>query len=375
MKFTVDKSIFQKAIHTVEGIISAREIRSVISNILIEAGREGITLTATDLELGIKTTVPAETEEPGTITLPAKKLSQSVREFRGSSISFQTDSEDRVSISDSSKVTKARISLMGSPSDEYPALTKMPDDAFVSFPTGVFTEMIRKTSYAVAEEDARYVFNGLYIQNEGAETTFVGTDGRRLARIIRTLETALPFDSTKSQQVILPNKGVRELSKLLDGNEAGSVAFDPSDRRVYFRIADVELICKVIDGEFPRYDQVIPKKQDHLIEINRRELENALRQVAVMAAEPSRQVKLTFAADSLLVSASTPDIGEAQDSIPIQYSGEEMTVAFNSNYLLDIIKVLDIEILSIGFTSPSAPADIRDPGDERFVSVIMPMKL
>ncbi len=371
MKFKVDRQEFHKAINKVESIISAREIRSVISNILIEAEGGRAVLTATDLEIGIKTSIEVETSTPGTLTLPAKKLSQAIREFHGASLSIEADADHRVTIVDASGVSKARITIMGAPSDEYPVIPTLPDKKFTVFPPGTVLEMIRKTGYAVAEEDARYVFNGLYMINDGNKVSFVGTDGRRLAKIEREFPETLPF----KEGVILPNKAMRELHKLLDSGGEGKVAYEEKDRRVYFRLGGVDLIAKLIEGQFPDYQQVIPSKLENKIQVNRERLEKSVRQVAVMAAEPSRQVRVSFQSGAMNIAASTPDLGEAQDSIETGYSGEEITIAFNSNFMMDVVRVIGTEEVSIGFTSPSSPAVIQEPDDKDFISVIMPMKI
>lgn len=371
MKFQVDRSEFHKAIATVESIIPAREIRSIISNILIEAEKDRIVLTATDLEMGIKTSIPVKTQEKGKITLPAKKLSQAIREFRGSEILFQSDNDDRISVQDASGVSKARITLMGTPSDEYPVIPTLPEEQYTSFPVAVATEMIRKTGYSMAEEDARYVFNGLYVINDKQQVSFVATDGRRLSKVTREFPEALPF----GDGVILPNKAVKELQKVLDASEEGRIAFDERERRVYFQLGGVNLITKLIDGQFPDYNQVIPRKLESFVKLTRGNFENSLRQVAVMAAEPSRQVRLGFSTNALNIAAATPDIGEAQDTLATEYGGEEVTIAFNSNYLLDVLKIVGTDDLELGFSSASAPAMIRDPEDPDFIAVVMPMKI
>ena len=371
MKFKVDRQELHKAIGKVEGIISAREIRSVISNILVEAEGDKIVLTTTDLELGIKTSVKVEIERPGTITLPAKKLSQAIREFRGTEIILEADPDYKVTIQDPSGVSKAQITLMGASSEEYPVIPTLPDKRYVSFPTGDSLEMIRKTSHSIAEEDARYVFNGLYIINTDNKVSFVGTDGRRLSRIERQFPETLPF----TEGIILPNKAVRELHKLLDSSVEGKVAYEEKDRRIYFRLGDVDLISKLIEGQYPDYEQVIPKKLEFKLQLNRGGLENSLRQVSVMAAEPSRQVRLNFTSSGINISASTPDLGEARDNIESDYKGEELTIAFNSNYVMEVIRGLPVDDIVIGFSSPSAPVVILDPKDDNYISVIMPMKL
>ncbi|MCB1165824.1 MAG: DNA polymerase III subunit beta, partial [Leptospiraceae bacterium] len=202
MKINVEKAGFQKAISRIEGIISVREIRSVISSILIEADQESITLTATDLDMTMKTTLPAKVERKGSITAPAKKLSQIIKEFRFESVELDADAENHIAIRDGSGKAKTEISLMGAPSDEFMLPSPIKESNFKQFPPAVVAEMIRRTSYAIAEEDARYVFNGLYMESEGDQAVFVGTDGRRLARIARNFPDSLPVD----KGVVVPVK-------------------------------------------------------------------------------------------------------------------------------------------------------------------------
>ncbi|MDH5656303.1 MAG: DNA polymerase III subunit beta, partial [Spirochaetia bacterium] len=172
MKFKVDKGTLQKAVSTVEGIIPARDIRSVISNILLEAEGDKIVITATDLEMGIKTSIPADISEKGVITIPAKKLSQVIREYNCAEINIFSDDENKITIQDASGETRAaKTTIMGSPSDDYPVIPTLSDSKYLNFPPAVTMEMIRKTSYSVAEEDSRYVFNGLYIINTGNKVT------------------------------------------------------------------------------------------------------------------------------------------------------------------------------------------------------------
>ncbi len=371
MKFQVHRSDFQKAISRVDGIISAREIRSVISNILIEADEGRIILTTTDLEIGIKTSLPAQVEKPGEVTVPAKKLSQAIREFRSEEIRFAMDDDHRIDLFGVGEKSKAHITLIGAPADEYPRIPTLPDKKFTPFPAGVAQEMIRKTGYAVAEEDARYVFNGLYVVSQGKRVAFVGTDGRRLSKVEREFAEEPPF----SGGIILPNKAVRELHKLLDSGSDGRVAHDDKERRVHFRLGDVDLITKLIEGQYPDYQQVIPRRLENDLNLNRSDFEHSLRTVAVMASETSRQVRFSFQSGLLRLDASTPDVGESHDVIEIPYSGEPVTIAFNSGYIMDILRVLDSEEIRFSFTGPSAPAVIRDPKDDQFVAVIMPMKI
>ncbi len=367
----IDKTKFFKAINIAESVISTKELRHMLSNILLRTKGNELELIATDLEIGIRMGLEAQVEVQGSIAVPAKKFSQAIREFRGNTIRMSVGEDEKVTITDVSGITKASIRIMGTSADEFPPMPVPESNDYVPFPSGTLIEMIRKTSYASAEEDARYVFNGLYFISKEKTLTVVATDGRRLAKIDRVMDNDLPFTSG----VILPNKAVKELLRLLDAGTESSVAFDQADKKLFFRIGEINLICKLIDGQFPDYNVVIPQRLEYTVDINGAGFGNAIRQVAVMAAEPTRQIRLQFGSDTLSIKASTPDLGEAEDGVPVNFTGPETTIAFNSNYLLDILRIIETEDVKFGFSSPSSPAVIMDPKDEAFRSVIMPMKL
>lgn len=370
MKFTIDKKDFSQAISNVENIISSKEIKSIVSSILIECNNDSIKLTSTDLEISIKTTVNATIQKEGAIVVPAKKLSQTIKEFRGTSILFLAE-ENNITISDSSGISKAVITLMGNSRDEYPPISTVLNNEYISFPMQLLHDMIKKTSYAIADEDARYVFNGLYIKNEGKKLNLVATDGRRLSLISNTLNEELPF----TEGVIVPNKTIKELQKLLNSDGTGLVAHNNKDKQIYFKIGNVELSSKLIDGQFPDYNQVIPKSLEHDIVIDKSLFESCIKQVAIMASEPTRQIKLVFNKQTLSISASTPDIGKAEDSINIDYAGDEILVAFNSGFIMDVLKVIDSEDIVISLTSANTPSIIKESNNTNFISVIMPIKV
>lgn len=369
MRFEADKNDLHKAVATVEGIIPAREIRSVISNVLIETKGEQATMTATDLELAIRTSFSVASGKDGRITLPARTLGKGIRELPAGKVVVESDTSGQTHVRAAAQ-TRGGYDFMGAPADEFPSIPSIASDSFHSLPSSVLLEMIRKTTYAIAEEDARYVFNGLYLINKGKSVTIVATDGRRLSRITREFPGELPF----KQGVIIPGKAVRELQKLLGGAENASVAFDEKDRRLHFRVDQVDMICKLIDGQFPDYEQVIPQKIDKKLTLDRSAFEQAVRMAAVMAGEPSKQVRLTFSSGTVMFTAQTPDVGNSSTPMECDYKGEEITIAFNSNYLLDVTRVLDASELLLGFSSANSPSVLMEAADPQFVAVIMPMK-
>jgi len=370
MKFTVDRQQFLKAITTVDGIIPSREIRSVYSNVLIEADKGFAVLTTTDLEIGLKTSVPIQLERKGSTTVPAKKLTQVIGAMDGDTIEITLDDEKIFIFAPNAK-TKPRVHLVTSPASDYPATAPDPENSFISFPAAVLREMILKTYYAMAQDDSRYVFNGLFFKSVKNTLIVVATDGRRLSKIQRDLPEVLPF----KDGAIVPAKAVKEFVRLLDASEEAAIALDEKDKRIYIRIGRVDLICKLIDGSFPDYEQVIPKKLEHKIKINRTELEKAIKQAASVAIEPARQVRLTFEPGAVGFQASTPDLGGSESSLECEYNGPEMLIGFNSVYIMDVLKIMSADDVQLGFYSPSSPSVISDPADADFLAVVMPMKI
>ena len=371
MKVKVNKTNIQKAISSIEGIISVREIRSVLSNILIEANQDQLVLTASNINITLSQPLLAEVSVPGSISLPARKLSQIINVIKGDSLYLESDKNNSVSIQNNPDSSGAQITLMGSPASDYPATADVSSDKYNPFSVPLFLKALDSTSYAMAKEDVRYVFNGTFIMTDKEKTLFVATDGRRLA--FNGIDLKNPFPVKES--FILPYLTVKELQKQSGESGEGSVAFDNDNKRLCFKIGNLTIISKTIDGTFPNYKEVIPDKVEHELELKTEEFINAVNQVSIMGAEPSRQLKIKFDRDTLGLYASTPDLGEAQDNITIDYKGEGLEMAFNSYYLLEAVKSMDTETFKFGFSSSSSPAVIRRPDDDSLTAVIMPMNI
>jgi DNA polymerase-3 subunit beta len=370
MKFIVNKQNFLKALNSIEGIASSREIRTPLGSVLIESKDRGIDMTATDLEMTLRTSTEANILEAGKIMLPARKLSQAVREFRYETMEFQVV-DLKVLIHDAENRGRTEIEIMGSPADEFQFRLNHDNLQYVSLPPAMAMEMIDKTLYAVAEDDSRFAFNGLFVEDRDGSLNVVGTDGRRLSFVTRKPEEVVnTYDG-----IIVPVKAVRELRKLLSGSDVFSMAVDRSENSVHFRLKDVSFISKLIESNYPDYMQVIPKKADSIVRVNREEFRLAIKQASVLAAEPSRQIRLTFTNGEVRLLASTPDVGRAEDTVSCDYTGEPFVISFNSNYLLDVLNALNSQTIEIHLTSSSAPIVIMEENDPDFKAVIMPMRL
>ncbi|PJZ27153.1 DNA polymerase III subunit beta [Leptospira hartskeerlii] len=373
MKIKVNTSEFLKAIHAVEGVISAREIRSVLSNLKLEAETSSVSISATDLEISIKTSLNAQVEKSGDISLPAKQLSSIFKTIHFEEALLSTEDSDADSsityITDATKKNDYKNKLNGMDAEEIKTIPKVDASNISDFPTAMFAEMIRKTSYAIAHEDQRYIFNGLFMVPKGDKLVFAVTDGRRLCKIERPLSTTLKFKDS----VIIPSKAIREISKMIATAETGKIGI--IDNQIYVNANQIELLCKLIEGNFPNYEQVIPKSSKFSAVIPKEGFQIYLRQALIAAEEPTRQIRLTFTKNNINFYAQTQGVNEVSINMPIDYSGDEVTVAFKGEYLSDVFKSIDDNEFRIEFSDSSSPVVFKDPSDPDFISVIMPMKI
>lgn len=372
MKFIAKTTEFLKAINSVEGVINTKNIKSVLSNVKIESKDNLISLSATDMEISMRTSIEARVETAGETSLPAKQLSSIFKtiQFPDAEFIVTLDSENpTTTITDADKKVDSKFQINGLDPEEIRTIGKVEDSQTTEFPCLVLKEMIRKTYYAVAQEETRFVFNGLYFKSENNELTVVGTDGRRLAKIVRKLPANLNLGSN----IIIPHKTIRESQKLLDQSETGTLGL--VDGQFYLKVGHSELLSKLIDGTFPDYEQVIPKNVSYTVRINKDELSVVLRQALISAEEPSKQIRLEFKNNSLHITSSNPGSIQFENTMPIDYTGEDTIIAFKGDYLSDTIKSIDDPEIEIQFTNSSLPVIFKDPSDADYVAVIMPMKI
>jgi DNA polymerase III subunit beta len=371
MKIEVKTSEFLKGISSVEGVISVRELRSILSNIKIEAEEEHVYLSATDLEISLKTTVNAKVIQPGTISLPAKQLSSSFKtlNFENALLEINDEYPTQVLITDADKKVDFSMNINGADAEEIKTISKVEDSMVAEIDCQQFAKMIKKTAGSVAVDDTRYVFNGLFVISKEEKLSAIGTDGRRLAKIDRINNNHLPFD----KGIIIPHKAIREIQKMIDLNPVGKVGF--IEEQIYFAAGNVEMLCKLLDGTFPDYESVIPKSTSKEARIAKDKISIALRQALIAAEEPSRQIRLKFHDNILNINSSTPGATEVNINLPIEYTDDETTIGFKGEYLVDVVKTIEGDEVIIGFTTSNAPVVFKDPADLEFLTVIMPMKL
>jgi DNA polymerase-3 subunit beta len=367
MNLTITKDQIIAGLQAVQNVVSTRTTLPILSNVLIRAEGSHVEFTATDLDVTVACKVEAKVVKPGATTLPVKKLFGIVRELQGE-IEIETDDKNLSSIRSGSSFFK----IHGLAADEFPPLPKFKDDKKVSQPQENIRAMIRKTSFAVSTDESRYVLNGIFISLKEGKMTFVATDGRRLALV----DEEVDISEKSAGEFIVPAKAITELNRLLQ--DKGDVELKFGENQASFALKNengfsVLLITKLIEGNYPNYRQVIPGEAKERIPVGREELVQALRRAEIMTSEKANSVKLSFGKNVLTITANSPEVGEARETMAINYKGKELAIAFNPRYLIDPLNALTEDEVFIELIDELSPGVIKINGP--FLYVVMPMRL
>ena len=355
-------------LQAVQNVVSNRTTLPILSNVLLRAEGDRLEFTATDLDVTIACSVEAKVKKPGASTVPVKKLFGIVRELGNSEIDLEVDDKNVCSIRSGASFYK----INGLSSDEFPPMPKFKEDKKVELPQEKIRSMMKKTSFAISTDESRYVLNGIYISLKDHKMTMVATDGRRLAMVDEEVDV-----SEKSQgEFIAPAKAVNELNRLLQ--DKGNVEVRYTDNQASFTLKDekngsVLIVTKLIEGNYPNYRQVIPTEVKERISLVREEFLHALRRAEIMTSDKSNSVKLTFGKNNLAITANSPEVGEARESIAINYKGKEMAIAFNPKYMIDPLNALANDEVFIELIDELSPGVLKINGP--FLYVVMPMRL
>lgn len=369
MEFTLDRGEFLEGLNLTQGVVERRNTLPILANALLDASGKELTVAASDLEVHVKRRVSAKIKKPGLATVAARKFHEFVRELKPGEVTVRLLENHFVEVVSG----RSRVKLVGLPASDFPAFPQPEGTETISFEVGCepLARMIDSTLFAVSTDETRPHLGGVLLAIRAGMLRFVGTDGHRLALI----EQPFPGAAEETRSVILPRKGLVELRKLLDGVE-GATRLTIGKNVVRVEHGSVELAMRLIDGEFPNYEQVIPREARHSVVVDKSELLSALRRVSVVASDRARGVKLQVSAGLLLVAANSPDFGEASEEMEISYSGDELAVGFNSRYLLDVLSILsDEHRVQIGLIDDASPGVIRSEDDESYRYVVMPMRL
>jgi DNA polymerase-3 subunit beta len=368
MNLTISKEQLINGLQAVQNVVSTRTTLPILSNVLMRAEGDRLEFTATDLDVTIACSVEAKVKKPGASTVPVKKLFGIVRELSNSEIDLEVDEKNVCSIRSGASFYK----INGLNADEFPPLPKFKEDKKVTLPQETVKGMMKKTSFAISTDESRYVLNGIFISLKDHKMTMVATDGRRLALVDEEVDV-----SEKSQgEFIVPAKAVNELNRLLV--DKGEVEIRYTDNQASFTLKDdkgssVLIITKLIEGNYPNYRQVIPNEVKERVALAREEFLHALRRAEIMTSEKSNSVKLAFGKNNLAITANSPEVGEARESIAINYKGKEMAIAFNPKYMIDPLNALTNDEVFIELIDELSPGVLKINGP--FLYVVMPMRL
>jgi len=371
MKIHCNKEDLTKGVQTIQSALSSRTTLPILLNFMMETESSKIKVVSTDLEMGVKHYIPAEVESDGSITIPAKKFADILHSLpEGQEVELFVDAGDKVQL----KCGRSRFAIIGAPKTEYPVLPEFDRKEAFELPMGTVLEMVRKTIFAASSDETRHVLNGVLWSAKKGVLEMVATDGRRLSIVSRK---GLLKD--REFQIIVPTKVLSELLRLL-----GSLDIKPdsqeklqigvTENQIVFQVKDTTLLSRLIGGTFPNYEQVIPKKKDISVVLDTKELMAVTKRAALCALDRGGSVKFALQKKSLHISASSQNL-EFNDEIAVDYAGADFQVAFNPHFLVDALKHLDSDKVSLGFTSPINPVLIEpaDGTESRFV--IMPMRI
>lgn len=368
MKFSVKKENLESELQFLQGIAERKKTIPILSHILVEAENSQLKLSGTDLEVSLTTRCSASVEDAGGVTVSSKKLFEVVRSLPSGDVEMSSASGEWLEV----RSGGAYFRLVSLPVNDFPEIPQFDFGSATEISQEIFREMIRRTLFAVTKEDVRYSLNGALLEIGDGVLRMVATDAHRLALVeVKDADAG----TKESVRAIIPKKALSELRNL-SGDEA--MLFGQDEHHLHFKLGDRVLSTRVIEGQFPAYEKVLPSDNPSRVKASVEQLGGALRRVSLLASERSRAVKFTFNSGVLSVASSNPELGEAQESVPVEYEGDELTISFNAQYVLDFLGVVtgtDIELHLRDDTSQGMMVPIEDDASVDYRYVIMPMRL
>ena len=368
MELKAKREDFLAALYWAQTIVERRNTMPILANVLIEASKDDVRVTATDLEVGVRGRLEGEVLEEGAVTVNAKKLYEIVREAPEATIQLKRLENDWVEV----KSGKSLFKIVGMDAREYPQFPKFEKAKLSTIPGNVLKEMIEKTLFSVSTDETRHNLNGALVEEESKEKVrMVATDGHRLALIEKDVGSL-----GLEKGIILPRKGLTELKKVLEDSEEEVISIGFMENLALVVKDNVELFMRLIDGDFPEYSKVIPPDNPQVVKVHQGKLLQALRRVSILSSERYKGVQIELKEGTMAISAKNPDLGEAVEEIEVDYEGKALTVGFNARYLLDVLGVLGAGVeIDLELRDELSPGLIRKAGDKEYLYVIMPMRL
>ncbi len=371
MKLTIKKEEILTGLQRIQGVVEKKNTMPILSNMLLTAEGNSVEIVATDLEIGLRGRYAAVVEKPGSVTVSAKKMYEIVRELPAEDVQLRLEDGNWVKIVSG----QSQFKLVGLPRDEYPALPDVAEEGMISIDGDVLRDMIRKTLYSVGENDARYVLNGLFLQmspaKDGLNIRMVGTDGHRLSMIDRVIGA-----KHKDESLIIPKKAMMELRRLLEEDAPkAELRLGFSKNHALFKRDGLVMVSKLIDGNYPNYQQVLPAKSTKRVSVSKDLFMHAVKRVSILSKEKTNAVKVQLDKGRLTLSTNNPEVGEASEELVVAYQGEGLAIGFNSRYLMDVLTAMDKETIALELNDPLSPCLITEEGNEQYKCVVMPMRV
>jgi DNA polymerase-3 subunit beta len=372
MEISVSKNDLLKELTATQGVVERKTTIPILSNFLFEAGGDKLSITATDLDLSLRTSCPAKVKKEGSCTIPARKLYDYVKLLGDGEIGIKLLENHWVQIRSGRSNTK----MVGMARANFPALPLFPAESALQLPAQVLRQLIAKTIFSISNEESRYTLNGALLVLKPESITMVATDGHRLAHIEHGA-TKLPVSG--ELKVLVPKKAMAELSTLLNSSDAQTVEFAKDESTLFFRIGGRLLTSRQLTGQFPNYEAVLPRENNKFVTVHCDELSAAIQRVAQFADERSNAIRMRVEKNELKVSSSNTETGESEDSIETAYTGDAMVIGFNSQYLLEFLKVVGAGDVRFEFKDAQTAGQLRPDeaadSEYRYRYIVMPMRI
>jgi DNA polymerase-3 subunit beta len=371
MEITVSKFELLRELTATQGVVERKTTIPILSNYLFEASGDRLSLTATDLDLSLRTSCSVKVKKDGACTIPARKLYDYVKLLPDAEITIRLLENHWVSI----RCGRSNTKMVGMARSNFPSLPAFPTAGVVQIPSQVLRGLIAKTGFAIANEESRYTLNGALMVLKPESITMVATDGHRLAHIERSGEK---FEGISGEmKTLVPKKAMDELKSLLDSTDADSIEFAKDESTLFFRIGQRLLTSRQLTGQFPNYEAVLPKDNSKSITLHGEEFGAAISRVAQFADERSRAVRLKLDKGELKLSASSTETGESEDSLEADYNGETMTIGFNAQYLIDFLKAVGSGDVKLELKDAQSAGQLRpaESEDYKYRYIVMPMRI
>jgi DNA polymerase-3 subunit beta len=368
MRFTISREKLQEGLGAVAASIPAKTTLPVLANILVETTDRGIRLSGTDLDIAVSTEVTADVEATGAITIPAKKLSEIARELPPAPVKIGAVGEQRITL----ECGRSRFKLLGLPRDEFPTFPSVRFQESWRVRSGDLQKLIAHTSFAVSTEESRPILNGVLWELRPEQMRMVATNGHRLAK----MELPITSNGAPSSDLIVPPKALEQIRRLFPAEEELEIA--RGDNHLGFRSPFTAVFTRLIEGPYPNYEQVIPKDNDRVAIADKLALISALKRMSVIASDQTHRIRLSFNSAMLKFSVQTPDLGEAQDELPVRFSGDSLDIGFNATYLLEILRYIPTDEVRLTFKAPERAATIEPEGwsdPATYLCLVMPLRL